>query len=363
MKVLALTEGPRHVCYRYRIEAFSSELARQDLQLTELPLQKGLRRLGPIMAARDADVVILQRKLLPIWQLALLRRRARRLIYDVDDAVFGRDSNSPKGPRSRQRMFRFWATVYASDAILTGNDYLRRRVCRFVEPERVHVIPTCVEPSLYPIATHETGPLDSSVIRNAGRPLRLVWIGQASTLESLTRATDQFAAIGRRVEDVEMRLICDRAAELPGVRVVLRRWSSATEADELARGDIGISWLPDDAWSRGKCGLKTLQYMAAGLPVIANSVGVNRHLVINGHTGLLAETPEGWAEAVARLAADPHLRRRLGAAGRQMVEQYYSVDGWAPRFADVVAAVARGNGAANPVRLAAADVAYPSAAR
>jgi glycosyltransferase involved in cell wall biosynthesis len=84
--------------------------------------------------------------------------------------------------------------------------------------------------------------------------------------------------------------------------------------------------VPDDPWSRGKCGLKVLQYQAAGLPVIANPVGVQAELVRNGETGLLARTAYEWVAAVRRLAYDPELRRRLGAAGRRTVEERYSVE-------------------------------------
>jgi glycosyltransferase involved in cell wall biosynthesis len=83
--------------------------------------------------------------------------------------------------------------------------------------------------------------------------------------------------------------------------------------------------VPDDLWSRGKCGLKVLQYMAAGLPVVANPVGVQADLVRQGETGFLAETPDQWAEAVGRLGSDPALRRRMGRAGRQRVEAEFSV--------------------------------------
>jgi hypothetical protein len=82
--------------------------------------------------------------------------------------------------------------------------------------------------------------------------------------------------------------------------------------------------------------------MAAGLPVVANPVGMNRRMVVHGRTGLLASTPQQWAEALARLAADPPLRRKMGEAGRRLVRQRYSVAGWGPKVADVAAAVVFG---------------------
>jgi glycosyltransferase involved in cell wall biosynthesis len=347
MKVTALIQSPDHVCYRYRLEPFAWALAERGLHLESVPLRMGLlARIGQLRAAGRADAVILQRRLLPIWQLTLLRRHARALVYDLDDALFQRDSYSPKGPQSSVRMARFWATVYVADAVIVGNDYLKRRVSAFTEPGRVHVIPTCIEPRWYHVAPHS----------RVGAAARLVWIGQQSTLASLERAAEHLAAATRtklrsvptsgrcpvpgRLPGLTLRVICDRGVKLPGVNVELRRWSSATEAAELAEGDIGINWLPDDGWSRGKCGLKVLQYMAAGLPVVANPVGMNRRMVVHGQTGFLASTPQEWAEAIARLAADPQLRREMGAAGRRLVEEQYSVAGWGPRFARVIEQVA-----------------------
>ena len=109
-------------------------------------------------------------------------------------------------------------------------------------------------------------------------------------------------------------------------------WSEQTEARELAAGDIGVSWLPDDLWSRGKCGLKVLQYHAAGLPVVANPVGSHREMVRAGETGILASTPDEWVDAVTRLAGDARLRQRMGLLGRQRVETDYSVSAWSETF-------------------------------
>ena len=127
MKVLALIENADHVCYRYRLNAYAWAMAERGLFLEGVPLGKALgTRLWQLIAAGRADVVILQRKLLPSWQLALLRRRARCLVYDLDDALFHRDSFVRKSTLSQVRLARFRATVRAADAVIAGNDYLRQ---------------------------------------------------------------------------------------------------------------------------------------------------------------------------------------------------------------------------------------------
>jgi len=330
MKLVALIETPDHVCFRYRVGAFAESLAALGIELEAMPLERGMRRVRQFLSLRRADAVLLQRKLLPFWQLQILRGAARRLIYDFDDAVFQRDSYSGKSPNSWMRLMRFWATVYAADAVIAGNDYLRQRVASYIETQRVYTIPTCVTPGRYPLAQHT----------RSDAAIRLVWIGQQSTLSSLGRMNEHLAAVGRARPGLELRIICNVAAEVPGVRVVPRNWSSATEAAELADGDIGITWLPDDAWSRGKCGLRVLQFLAAGLPVVANPVGMNREQVLPGETGFLASTPTEWAEAIVRLATDPPLRQRMGQAGRRLVEEHFSVARWGRQFAEVVAGTA-----------------------
>ncbi len=335
MKVLALTEGADHVCYRYRIEAFATALAERGALLSSLPLASTTwGRLRQFREAGRADVVILQRKLLPIWQLQLLRRQAKRLIYDVDDALFHRDSYSVKQAESWTRLSRFWATVYAADLVLAGNDYLAARARQYADASRVAVLPTCVMPTMYPVARHE----------RQGEGIELVWIGQHSTLPSLSQAEPCLTAAAQAVPGLGLRVICDRFPRLAGLPVRAVQWSRGSEAANIAAADIGVNWLPDDPWSQGKCGLKVLQYMSAGLPVVGNPVGMNRAMIIPGETGFLASTPEAWSDAVRQLACCAALRRRMGAAARAWVSEHYSVSRWSARFAELVTGQARAVG-------------------
>ena len=326
MQVLALIESADHVCYRYRFNALAWALAQEGLLLEALPIQKGFRRIFSLLAASRAEIVILQRKLLPAWQLAILRRNAKCLVYDFDDAVFRRDSFAQKNQVSDSRLSRFRNIVRAADAVLAGNDYLTQFATAYTDPHRVHCVPTCVAPSWYPLANH----------RHSGSWARLAWIGQRSMLPSLAAMGEQLTAVGRRLPNVSLRVISDALPQLNGLRTELRPWSSATETNELADADIGISWLCDDLWAPGKCGLKILQYMAAGLPVVANSVGIHRKMVIHAETGFLADSPDEWAEAVSRLAENPSLRARMGAAGRRRVEIEYNADRWGPKVAKLL---------------------------
>jgi glycosyltransferase involved in cell wall biosynthesis len=326
LKLLALIERRDHVCYRYRLAAFQPALAQAGWRLECEPLAQGsVQRWRQFRRADSADVVVLQRRLLPLWQLLLLRKHAQTLVFDFDDAVFHRDSYHPRGTRSAQRMLQFWATMHAADVVLAGNRFLQQRAASFIDSERVHYFPTCVEPRKYQQAEH----LGLS-------PLRLVWIGQRSTLPSLFQAAEALKAAAQACPGLSLRVVSDIFPNLPQVPIENCPWSGATEAADLAGAHLGVSWLPDDDWSRGKCGLKVLQYMAAGLPVIGNRVGVHLEMIVEGVTGFLADTPGEWAVAVRRLAADPALRSSMGLAARRHVERHYAVAAWQPALVDVL---------------------------
>lgn len=324
MQALALVEAPDHVCCRYRVLAFEPSLAASGWSLTVQGLAQGpAGRWTQLRRAGEFDAVLLQRKLLPAWQLRTLRRSARRLIFDFDDAVLYRDSYDPRGPHCPRRASRFARTVRLADVVLAGNDFLAECARKAgARPEQVRVLPTCVDPGLYRPKGEPT----------TEGPVQLVWIGSSSTLQGLERQRPLLERLGREVPGLQLRLICDRFPRFDPLPVVAVPWTKSGEADAIAGGDLGITWVPDDLWSRGKCGLKVLQYQAAGLSVVANPVGVHPSLVKPGVNGLLASTPDEWVEAVQTLAADPELRHRLGRQARASVETHYSVETWSPAF-------------------------------
>jgi glycosyltransferase involved in cell wall biosynthesis len=109
-------------------------------------------------------------------------------------------------------------------------------------------------------------------------------------------------------------------------------------------GEVAEHWpgmpLADGSWERGKCGYKSVQYMAAGLPVVASRVGASAGLVVEGETGILVSSHDEWVAALERLVADPALRRRWGEGGRRRAEEAYSLDVMAPRLIDLLGSVA-----------------------
>jgi glycosyltransferase involved in cell wall biosynthesis len=327
MQLTALVDSPDHVCCRYRLAAFRSffESAGHSLELQSWPADWWSRlRIG--RAVRHTDAVILQRRLLPSWQLHLLRRSARRLIFDFDDAVFLRDSYAGRGIRSSSRLRRFAAVMNAADVVVAGNEFLRGQANRWCSSDRIVVIPTCVDPARYPLAEHV----------RSGAGVQLVWVGSASTLRGLEMIQPLLEQIGQQWPGLRLKLVCNRFLQLRHLPVLPCCWSEKTEAAQIAAADIGLSWVPDDDWSRGKCGLKVLQYMAAGLPVVANPVGVQADLVRHGETGFVAETPVQWLKAIGVLMHDPALRRRMGQAGRQRVEADFSLTRGAERWLALV---------------------------
>ncbi len=315
MNLVALVDSESHVCVRYRLLAFRDVLkaAGYTLELLELP-QSAWGRIRLYCSLPGADAVILQRRLLSWTETRILRRAVKVLIFDFDDAVWMRDSYSTKGFDNLKRSRRFRGIMRAANAVVAGNDFLAAEARKFTSNATIVTIPTCVNPDRYPVAEHRTT-----------ATVRMVWVGSQSTLQGLEQFRDCLEVIGRRVPGIRLKLICDRFLAFQNLPVDAVPWSAETEAREIADADIGISWIPDDPWSRGKCGLKILQYQAAGLPVVTNPVGVHTTMVRNHETGFLATTTDEWVKAIQQLAANAELRHQLGTVGRQRLVTDYSV--------------------------------------
>jgi len=345
MKALALVDSPDHVCCRYRVRAFGPALSKAGWALSFEALERNsLKRYRQLGRVDQYDAVLLQRRLLPLWQLKLLRHRARRLIFDFDDAVLYRDSYDSRGPHCRRRARRFARTVRAADLVIAGNGFLGNLAAQAgASPERIRVIPTCIETRDYvQQASHSPQP------EREGSKLDLVWIGSSSTLQGLEQKKTLWERLGREVPGVRLRILCDRFPQFQEIPVLEIPWSSESEKQELASADVGISWVPDDLWSRGKCGLKTLQYQAAGLPVLANPVGVHSEMIVPGENGFLPRTDQEWIDAVRQLASHPNQRGGMGRNARESVETHYSVQAWSSAF---VAAISnRPEAATGPAR-------------
>jgi glycosyltransferase involved in cell wall biosynthesis len=218
------------------------------------------------------------------------------------------DSRPGRNDRSRQRRFR--RSVELADLVIAGNSYLAEHAQKF--NQKVEVLPTGLDTSAYKV---ETKP------ENDGKT-RLVWIGSKSTLKYLAEIKPALEEIGSRFDNAVLRIICDDFFDLRNMKVEKRQWRKDTEAVDLITSDIGLAPLPDDRFTRGKCGFKILQYAAADLPVVASPVGVNAEYVHDGVTGFHAINTSQWIDKVSKLIKDRALRKQTGQAGKNRLREF-----------------------------------------
>jgi L-malate glycosyltransferase len=89
--------------------------------------------------------------------------------------------------------------------------------------------------------------------------------------------------------------------------------------------------------SEGGMANSVIEALALGRAVLASDIPGNRSLIEDGVTGLLFDSEASLAEQARRLAADPALRRRLGATGRRLVAARLSVSREIDGYLDVYA--------------------------
>ncbi|MDX2167210.1 MAG: glycosyltransferase family 4 protein [Deltaproteobacteria bacterium] len=302
---------------------------------TRLPGWRGLQRRAAAWTrtwhrrrdVRDAagfDVVLLNRDLhrgRQVWEQRLFAANPR-VVFDFDDAIYLGDKRA-----HIEWICRRAAWVTAGNATLA--EFARQYT------DRVTLLPTVVDPLRY--ALHDAG----DVMPTA--PLRVGWLG--SDLSIRETLYPHWKMLGRLQHALGFEfVICSRPRPQPpsdALRWSFLEWSPRAEEAIGRHLDVGVMPLVDNEFQRGKCGLKLLQYMAAGLPVIASPVGINRALV-QADTGFLATGEHEWHAALRALLVSPERRIALGRAGRARCERDFSLRGWVGTLHEILSNVASG---------------------
>jgi glycosyltransferase involved in cell wall biosynthesis len=289
----------------------------------------GLRTLERRQLLKWADVSILHQIKLSALEARLFAAFSRRRIFDVDDAIYVRKPRrlGELPDESAWRKKKFAATCRWVDAVAAGNDVLAG-VARSSAREIV-ILPTSIDTARYVPTT--AGPLD---------PPTIAWIGSPENLIYLEMIRPALARLAKRHPTLKVRVICSAFPDWNDVLVEAVPWSAASEAQSLAGAHIGVMPLTDDAWSRGKCAFKLLQYMAAALPCVASPVGANTEAVLEGVSGFHAANPDEWESSLEKLIVSPELRTRFGAQGLAHVQERYSMSAYRAKYLALMARLA-----------------------
>lgn len=355
MRVLALMPGLYDTSpgQRYRLEQWEPLLRERGVKITYVPFedkdlhevvykpgQMGkklklvtrnlVRRLKTIGEAGNYDLVYILREaalLGPAFFERLLVRQRVPFVFDFDDAIFVSYRSPSNGYLSYLKFASKTKTICRlASHVMVGNPYLAE-YARQVN-DNVTVIPTTIDTEKYRVPPPKSG----------SGPIVIGWTGSYSTVQHLDTLRGALKKLAE-TEKFVLRVIGTPSYELSPVEVEAMPWRAATELEDLCAIDIGVMPLPDDNWSKGKCGLKALQFMALGIPTICSPVGVNTDIIQDNENGFLAGTEAEWVEKLRTLVRSAELRRRLGNAGRATVEQRYSAAIQAPRVYEIFKSV------------------------
>lgn len=252
------------------------------------------------------------------------------IVCDFDDAIFHL-YDQHKRALVRGLLGRKLAPLLSrAAACICGNAYLQAYASQYCANSVV--IPTVVDTARYLPAPHPAGREAKPVVG---------WIGSPSTWANVEPLLPTILPLLAEL-NAEFHVVGAGPAARGIAGVTAIEWSEESEIAAVQAMDIGIMPLLDRPFQRGKCGYKLIQYMACGLPVIASPVGVNRTIVDDEATGLLADGPGDWARALRRLIADPELRRRMGAEGRRRAVADYSLASQQGALLETLRAAAEG---------------------
>jgi glycosyltransferase involved in cell wall biosynthesis len=337
IEVAAITSGRDLPSSRYRIRQHISPLARLGVNVKEycpaidkwaavpgkprslsnrqiLPFYalwqgvKLLTRLPGLLKSHSADATWLNKELLPGYP-TLEPLLGKPLIADVDDAIW---LTPPFGGRVARKL------AETADIMVVGNDYLANWFDR--HNAHVHVVPTGIDTRIFCP--------NQSTDRTEGL-FTIGWMGSQGNLAYLESIEDGLVEVFKQCGEARLLVVSDKKPDfqrLGSDKVVYKPWREQEEVGDIQAMDVGLMPLSDSEWARGKCAFKMLQYMAMEKPVVVSPVGMNAQVLQMGNLGFRAASKAEWVDALVNLYEDRQHAKRMGMAGRKVVQTHFDVN-------------------------------------
>lgn len=220
-----------------------------------------------------------------------------------------------------------------ADHVLTVSENDKDAFAKFLDPQKITVIPTGVDVQYFqPLAVEEI-------------PNSLVFTGSMDWLPNedgvLYFADTIFPLIKRHCPEISLTVVGRKpsrklqAVAASDTSIRLTGWVEDIRPF-LAQGAVCIVPLRIGGGTR----LKIFEAMAMGKAVVSTSVGAEGLPVRSGENVILADAPTDFAQAVISLLRSPDERHRIGRAARTLVEKKYSwgsvAEGFARTLEDVI---------------------------
>lgn len=290
--------------------------------------RSALKRRFDVWRCSKFDIVFIQREAFmtgSTYFARQMRKKNVKFVYDFDDAIWHFDvSEGNKNLGWLKNPGKTVKLISMADVVIAGNKYLADYAKH--HNENVIIIPTTIDTDYHRKINFSNTPKNKICIG---------WTGSITTIKHFEHAVPLLKKLKDKYQNkIEIKVIGDVNYTNESIGVKGIEWNSETEIEDLSTIDIGIMPLPNDEWTKGKCGLKGLSYMAMEIPSVMSPVGVNTEIIQDGINGFLADTDEEWIAKLSLLIESQELREKIGKEARKTVIEKYSVESQQQRYLD-----------------------------